>query len=125
MKLGSLNGRGLDRPVPKQTEEEVPGQRLIQSFAIFMAMVALVSATMMTYKAGRVYLGVDSDAYGRDLVVGTWVGIPTAIAGAVCAYIALAGKKWDFFRVVSITLLLSNLLIPLSWIIMTLSKSGS
>jgi hypothetical protein len=110
--------------VDKQNEEEIPGQRLIQSFAIFMAGVALVSAIMMTYKAGRVYLGIESDPYGRDLIVGTWVGIPTAIAGAVCAYIALMGRGWNFFRISSLILLTTNLLVPLSWIIICLSKQN-
>lgn len=124
MKLGSLNRRDLDTDVDKQNEEEIPGRRLIQSFAIFMALVALVSSIMMTYKGGRVYLGIESDPYGRDLIVGTWIGIPTALAGAVCAYIALFGRGWDFFRVTSIILIVGNLLVPMSWIVMTLTKSA-
>ena len=107
----------------KQTDEEIPGQRLIQSFAIFMAAVALVSSIMMTYKGGRVYLGIENDPFGRDLIVGTWIGIPTAIAGAICAYMALYGRGWDSFRVTSIVLIAANLLVPLSWIIMSLTKS--
>jgi hypothetical protein len=110
--------------VDKQTEEEIPGHRLIQSFAIFMAAVALVSSAMMTYKGGRVYLGIESDPFGRDLIVGTWIGIPTALAGAICAYIALYGRGWDFFRVASIILIASNLLVPLSWIVMTITKTA-
>jgi len=89
-----------------------------------MAAVALVSSAMMTYKGGRVYLGVESDPFGRDLIVGTWIGIPTALAGAICAYIALYGRSWDFFRVTSIILIASNLLVPLSWIVMTLTKTA-
>ena len=108
----------------KQNEEEIPGHRVIQSFAIFMALVALVSSIMMTYKGGRVYLGIESDPFGRDLIVGTWIGIPTALAGAVCAYIALFGRGWDFFRVTSIILIVANLLVPMSWILMTLTKSA-
>ena len=107
----------------KQTEEEIPGHRLIQSFAIFMAVVALVSSVMMTYKGGRVYLGIESDPFGRDLILGTWIGIPTAIAGAICAYMALYGRGWNYFRVASIVLIASNLLVPLSWIVMSLTKS--
>ena len=107
----------------KQTEEEIPGHRLIQSFAIFMAVVALVSSVMMTYKGGRVYLGIESDPFGRDLIVGTWIGIPTAIAGAICAYMALYGRGWNSLRVASIVLIASNLLVPLSWIVMSLTKS--
>ena len=108
----------------KQTDEEIPGHRLIQSFAIFMAAVALVSSIMMTYKGGRVYLGIESDPFGRDLVIGTWIGIPTALAGAVCAYIALYGRSWDFFRVTSIALITFNLLVPLSWLVMLLTKTA-
>ena len=108
----------------KQNEEEMPGHRVIQSFAIFMALVALVSSIMMTYKGGRVYLGIESDPFGRDLIVGTWIGIPTALAGAICAYIALFGRGWDFFRVTSIILIVANLLVPMSWIVMTLTKSA-
>ncbi len=107
----------------KQTEEEIPGHRLIQLFAIFMAVVALVSSIMMTYKGGRVYLGIASDPFGRDLIVGTLIGIPTALAGAICAYMALYGRGWNFFRVTSIVLIASNLLVPLSWIVMFLNKA--
>ena len=107
----------------KQTEEEIPGHRLIQSLAIFMAGVALVSSIMMTYKGARVYLGIGSDPFGRDLIVGTWIGIPTALAGAISAYMALYGRDWNFFRVTSIVLMAANLLVPLSWIIMSLTKS--
>ena len=113
----------MDSCVDKQTDEEIPGHRLIQSFAIFMAVVALASSLMMTYKGGRVYLGIESDPFGRDLIVGTWIGIPTALAGAVCAYIALAGRGWDFFRVSSVVLIAANLLVPMSWILMSLTKS--
>ena len=123
LKLGSLNQRDLDSCVDKQNEEEIPGRRLIQSFAIFMALVALVSSIMMTYKGGRVYLGIESDPYGRDLIVGTWIGIPTALAGAVCAYISLFGRGWDAFRLTSLILLSANLLVPLSWIVMSLTKT--
>ncbi len=114
----------MDSCVDKQTDEEIPGQRLIQSFAIFMAAVALVSSIMMTYKGGRVYLGIENDPFGRDLIVGTWIGIPTALAGAICAYIALYGRGWDFFRVTSIALITSNLLVPLSWLVMLLTKTA-
>lgn len=108
----------------KQTDEEIPGQRLIQSFAIFMALVALVSASIMAYKGGRVYLGIETDPFGRNLIIGTWIGIPTAIAGAICGYIALYGRGWNFFRVTSIILIAGNLLVPLSWIIMSLTKTA-
>lgn len=124
MKLGSLARTGLDSCVEKQSEEEIPGHRLIQSFAIFMALVALISSCMMTYKGGRVYMGIESDPYGRDLIIGTWIGIPTALAGAICAYIALYGRGWDFFRVSSMTLIGANLLVPLSWIVMSLTKNA-
>lgn len=113
----------MDSCVDKQPDEEIPGHRLIQSFAIFMAVVALVSSIMMTYKGGRVYLGIESDPFGRDLIIGTWIGIPTALAGAVCAYIALYGRGWDFFRVASMILIGTNLLVPLSWVVMYLNKT--
>ena len=114
----------MDSCVDKQTDEEIPGQRLIQSFAIFMAAVALVSSIVMTYKGGRVYLGIETDPFGRDLIIGTWIGIPTAIAGAICAYMALYGRGWNFFRLTSIILIAGNLLVPLSWLVMSLVKTA-
>ncbi len=107
----------------KQTDEELPGYRLIQSFAIFMALVAFVSASIMAYQGGRIYLGIETDPFGRALIISTWIGIPTALAGAICGYIALYGRGWDSFRVTSIVLIAANLLVPLSWIIMSLTKS--
>ena len=123
MKLGSLNQTRLDSYVDKQTDEELPGYRLIQSFAIFMALVAFVSASIMAYQGGRVYLVIETDPFGRDLIISIWIGIPTALAGAICGYIALYGRSWDFFRVTSIILIAGNLLVPLSWLIMSLTKS--
>ena len=76
----------------------------------------------MTYKGGLVYLDIEKDPYGRDLVVGAWVGIPTAIAGAVSAYLGGQGRRWDLIRFSAALMILLNLLVPFCWVVMALIK---
>ena len=103
-------------------EEEAPGYQYVQAFAILVSIIACVSAAIMTYKGGSVYLGIATDPYGRDLVVGAWVGIPTALAGTISAYLGGQGRNWDLLRYAAALMMLLNLLVPLAWIIMALIK---
>lgn len=123
MKLGSLKRAGFAIEVSPLPEEEVPaGYPYVQAFAIGVAMIACFSATIMTYKAGVVYLGIQNDPYGRDLVVGAWIGVPTAIAGAISAYLGWQGCRGEIIRYTAALMIFLNLLVPLSWAIMALIK---
>lgn len=123
MKLGSLKGAGFAIKVSTTpSEEEAPGYQYVQAFAVLVSIVACVSAAVMTYKGGLVYLDIQKDPYGRDLVVGAWVGIPTALAGAVSAYLGGQGCRSSLIRYSATLMILLNLLLPSSWIIMALIK---
>ncbi len=121
LKLGSLKRAGFARRVSKPNrEEEAPGYQYVQAFAVLVSIIACVCAAIMTYKGGIVYLGIATDPYGRDLVVGAWVGIPTALAGIVSAYLGGQDRKWDLLRYAAALMMLLNLLVPLAWIIMAI-----
>lgn len=121
LKLGSLKRAGFAIHVSTpSSDEEAPGYQYVQAFAVLVSIVACVSAAVMTYKGGLVYLDIAKDPYGRDLVVGAWVGIPTALAGAVSAYLGGQGRKWDLLHYAAALMVLLNLLLPLAWIIMAL-----
>ena len=104
------------------SDEEAPGYQYVQAFAVLVSIVACVSAAIMTYKGGIVYLGIATDPYGRDLAVGAWVGIPTALAGIVSAYLGGQGRKQGFIRYAAVLMMLLNSLVPLAWIVMALIK---
>ncbi len=104
--------------------EENPGYRLIQGLATFIAAGALAAAFFMTRKAGPVYLGLVKDSFERDVTTGVWVGIPTALCGAIVAYLALADREWDAVRIWATVLLVGNLLIPGYWILLAMMKTG-
>ena len=121
MKLGSLERSGFAiRVSTTSSDEEAPGYQYVQAFAVLVSIVACVSAAIMTYKGGIVYLGIATDPYGRDLVVGAWVGIPAALAGIVSAYLGAQGRKWGFIRYAATLMMLLNSLVPLAWVIMAL-----
>ena len=123
LKLGSLKGAGFAIKVSTTpSEEEAPGYQYVQAFAVLVSIIACVSAAVMTYKGGLVYLDIEKDPYGRDLVVGAWVGIPTAIAGAVSAYLGGQGRRWDLIRFSAALMILLNLLVPFCWVVMALIK---
>ena len=104
------------------SEEDAPGYQYVQAFAVMVSIVAFISASVMTYKAGIVYLDIAKDPYGRDLVVGAWVGIPTALAGAVSAYLGGQGRKWGFIRYSATLMILLNMFVPFAWVVMAVIK---
>jgi hypothetical protein len=105
-------------------EEENGGYRLIQILAVLIAAGAFAAAFAMSRKGGLVYLDYVKDPFVRDVMVGTWVGIPTALAGAVCAYIGGQDRPWDWIRIAATVALTANLLVPGAWLIMALMKAG-
>jgi hypothetical protein len=116
---------GFAKQVPTEPSfEENPGYRLIQGLATFIATGALVAAFLMTQKAAPVYLGITKDYFERDVTTGIWVGIPTALCGAIISYLALADRTWDTVRVFATVLLVGNLLIPGYWILLAMMKAG-
>lgn len=76
----------------------------------------------MSYRGARVYLGIETDPFGRDIMVGTWIGIPIAVAGALSAYLANQDRPRGWIRTVARILLFANLLIPCAWVIVALMK---
>ena len=85
---------------------------------------ACAAAVVMSRKGGLVYLDYVKDPFGRDVMVGTWIGIPTALAGAVCAYIGGQDRAWDWIRIAATLTLTANLLVPAAWLVMALMKAG-
>lgn len=125
MKLGSRAKGGLDRAVKtSQREEEIPGYRWVQILAVAIAAGTFVAAFIMARKGGLVYLEYVKDPFGRDVTIGTWIGIPTALAGAVCAYIGGQERPWDAIRIAATVVLTANLLVPTAWLVMALMKAG-
>lgn len=123
MKLGSLKRWVFAICVNKtQREDDYTSRPSIPIFAIALAAVALVSSILMSYRGASVYLGLATDAYGRDIMVGTWVGIPTAIAGALSAYLAGQDRPKGLLRNLAYGLIVANLLIPCAWGIVVLMK---
>ena len=57
-------------------------------------------------------------------MIGTWIGIPTAFAGAICAYLGGQDRAWDWIRVAATVTLTANLLVPAAWLVMALMKAG-
>ncbi len=109
-------------PDPSLVENR--GYRIVQVLATFIATGALLAAFLMTRKAGPIYLGLVKDYFERDVTTGIWVGIPTALCGAIIAYLATADRTWDVVRIFATLLLIGNLLIPGYWVILALMKAG-
>ncbi|MEY4034416.1 MAG: hypothetical protein RIR91_686 [Verrucomicrobiota bacterium] len=105
-------------------EEEIGGYRLVQILAVLIGAGACAAAVVMSRKGGLVYLDYVKDPFGRDVMVGTWIGIPTALAGAVCAYIGGQDRPWDWIRLAATLTLTANLLVPAAWLVMALMKAG-
>jgi len=115
----------LDKGVMTSTrEEENGGYRLVQILAVLIGLGAFTAAFVMCRKGGLVYLDYVKDPFGREVMVGTWIGIPTALAGAVCAYIGGQDRSWDWIRIAATVTLTANLLVPAAWLVMALMKSG-
>lgn len=105
-------------------EEETGAYRFVQILAVLIGIGAFAAAYAMSRKGGLVYLDYVKDPFGRDVSVGTWIGIPTALAGAVCAGIGGQGRPWDWIRIAATLTLTANLLVPAAWIVMALMKAG-
>ncbi len=105
-------------------EEESGAYRLVQILAVLIGIGACAAAFAMTRKGGLVYLDYVKDPFGRDVSVGAWIGIPTALAGAVCAYLGAQDRSWDWIRIAATLTLAATLLVPLAWVVMALMKAG-
>lgn len=105
-------------------EDDLKGYRVVQALSLFIAGGALYAAFLMTRKGGPVYLGLEIDPFERDAMVGALVGIPTAICGAAVAYLAAYERRWGFVRCLATLILAGNILIPLTWGVLWLMKSG-
>jgi hypothetical protein len=103
-------------------DDDYTSRSSIPIFAIALSIIALVSSMLMSYRGAMVYLGLATDPYGRDIMVGTWVGIPIAIAGAISAYLAGQDRSKGLLRSLAFSLLVANLLIPCAWGIVVLMK---
>jgi hypothetical protein len=123
LKLGSLKRWVFAIRVNKNLrDDDYTSRSSIPIFAIALSIVALVSSILMSYRGATVYLGLATDPYGRDIMVGTWVGIPIAIAGAISAYLAGQDRSKGLLRSLAFSLLVANLLIPCAWGIVVLMK---
>jgi hypothetical protein len=105
-------------------EEENGGYRLVQILAVAIGAGAFAAAFVMSRKGGLVYLDYVKDPFARDIMVGTWIGIPTAVAGAICAYLGGQDRVWDWIRIAATITLTANLLVPAAWLVMALMKAG-
>jgi hypothetical protein len=105
-------------------EEENGGYRLVQILAVLIGAGAFAAAFVMSRKGGLVYLDYVKDPFARDITVGIWIGIPTAFAGAICAYLGGQDRVWDWIRIAATVTLTANLLVPSAWLVMALMKAG-
>jgi hypothetical protein len=104
--------------------EESGAFRLVQILAVLIGAGAFAAAYAMSHKGGMVYLDYVKDPFGRDVSVGVWIGIPTALAGALCAYIGGQDRPWDWIRIAATLTLVANALVPVAWLVMALMKAG-
>ncbi len=105
-------------------EDDLKGYRVVQVLSLLIAGGALYAAFLMTRKGGAVYLGLEIDPFEREAMVGAFVGIPTSICGATIAYLAAYERRWGFVRCLATLIFIGNLLIPLTWGVLWLMKSG-
>ena len=106
------------------TEDDSRAYGVVQAFSLLLAGGALYAATLMSYKGGQVFLGHVADPYDRVVWVGVGMGIPTAICGAVIAYLAAMDRPWGALRVAATTLLVGNLAVPAAWGVLWLLRHG-
>ncbi|MFM2382617.1 MAG: hypothetical protein RL515_604 [Verrucomicrobiota bacterium] len=106
------------------TEDDSRAYGVVQAFSLLLAGGALYAATLMSYKGGQVFLGHVADPYDRVVWVGVGMGIPTALCGAVIAYLAAMDRPWGALRVAATTLLVGNLAVPAAWGVLWLLRHG-
>ena len=106
------------------TEDDSRAYGVVQAFSLLLSAGALYAATLMSYKGGQVFLGHDADPYDRVVWVGAFIGIPTALCGAVIAYLAGMDRAWGAIRVAATALLVGNLAVPAAWGVLWLLHHG-
>ena len=106
------------------TEDDSRAYGVVQVFSLFLSAGALYAAILMSYKGGQVFLGHVADPYDRVVWVGVGIGIPTALCGAVIAYLAAMDRPWGALRVAATTLLVGNLAVPAAWGVLWLLRHG-
>lgn len=127
MKLGTRRRDGFAGTVQTDhDEDDLRGYRMVQALAVFIAAGAFWSAYLMSRSGLQAYLGhgPDPDLATVDVTVGAWVGIPTALAGAVVSYLAAYERRWGLVRICATLLLAANLLVPLVWTVCWFLKTG-
>ncbi len=106
------------------TEDDSRAYGVVQAFPPLLARGALYAAAILTYRGGEVFLGLVKDPYDRVVWVGVGMGIPTALCGAVIAYLAAMDRPWGALRVAATTLLVGNLAVPAAWGVLWLLRHG-
>ncbi len=106
------------------TEDDSRAYGVVQAFSLLLAGGALYAATLMSYKGGQVFLGHVADPYDRVVWVGVGMGIPTALCGAVIAYLAAMDRPWGALRIAATALLVGNLAVPAAWGVLWLIRQG-
>jgi hypothetical protein len=106
------------------TEDDSRAYGVVQAFSLLLSAGALYAATLMSYKGGQVFLGHVADPYDRVVWVGAFIGIPTALCGAVIAYLAGMDRAWGAIRVAATALLVGNLAVPAAWGVLWLLRHG-
>lgn len=76
------------------TEDDSRAYGVVQAFSLLLSAGALYAAILMSYKGGQVFLGRVADPFDRVVWVGVGIGIPTALCGAVIAYLAGMDRGW-------------------------------
>ena len=106
------------------TEDDSRAYGVVQVFSLLLSAGALYAAILMSYKGGQVFLGYVADPYDRVVWVGAFIGIPTALCGAVIAYLAGMDRPWGAIRVTATALLVGNLAVPAAWGVLWLIRQG-
>ena len=106
------------------TEDDSRAYGVVQAFSLFLSAGALYAAILMSYKGGQVFLGHVADPYDRVVWVGVGIGIPTALCGAVIAYLAGMDRPWGALRLAATTLLFANHAVPGVWGVLWLLRHG-
>jgi len=106
------------------TEDDSRAYGVVQAFSLLLSAGALYAATLLTYRGGEVFLGLVKDPYDRVVWLGVGMGIPTALCGAVIAYLAAMDRPWGALRVAATTLLVGNLAVPAAWGVLWLLRHG-
>lgn len=106
------------------TEDDSRAYGVVQAFSLLLSGGALYAAILMSHKGGQVFLGHVADPYDRVVWVGVGIGIPTALCGAIIAYLAGMDRDWGALRIAATALLLGNLAVPAAWGVLWLLRHG-